>query len=287
MIQKADPSSRPSAEIAFGADVGATLAKLAIRDTAGNTSFELAPAAELDPLAKRMRAAGSARIGLTGGGAPELATLLGLDTEPVVEFEAWSVGARAMLGELGIDCDAFLLISLGTGTSAILVRGDTATRVGGTALGGGTLMGLGATLTGVSRFEDFAALARDGDRRRVDLLVSDIYREGWGELPGGLNAASFGKLARPREPKAAAPDLAHAVTGLVGENVALICCGLAAAAGVKQIVFGGSTLRENPSLAEILVLLCAAAGREAVMLRQGEFTGALGALELARHPATR
>ena len=53
------------------------------------------------------------------------------------------------------------------------------------------------------------------------------------------------------------------------------------AAGVKRIVFGGSTLRGNPALTEILMLLCAGFGREPLLLESGEFAGALGALELA------
>ena len=68
--------------------------------------------------------------------------------------------------------------------------------------------------------------------------------------------------------------------GLVGENVALICCGLAAATKVERIVFGGSTLRENDALVEILGGACRALGRDPLFLPGGEFAGAIGALEL-------
>jgi type II pantothenate kinase len=70
--------------------------------------------------------------------------------------------------------------------------------------------------------------------------------------------------------------------GLVGENVALICCGLAGATGVERIVFGGSTLRDNPSLATILVGAVLALGRRPTCLQRGDYAGALGALEQAR-----
>jgi len=271
----------------LGADVGATLAKLAIRAPNGRTHFELAPARALDRVAGQITATTTQCVGLTGGGAPALATLLPSDTTAVDEFEAWAAGARMLLAAADLPREEeFLLVSLGTGTSALRVDPDSVTRVGGTALGGGTLMGLGRALTGVHDFADLAAMARDGDRRRVDLLVSDIYRSGKLPLPGDLNAASFGKLARNDAEPADPRDLAHAVVGLVGENVALVCCGLAAVAGLNQIVFGGSTLRENPALAEILVVLCLGMGREAVLLPQGEFAGALGALELANSSAS-
>lgn len=130
-------------------------------------------------------------------------------------------------------------------------------------------------------FEEITALARQGDRRRVDLLVSDIYRSGKAPLAGDLNAASFGKLstaqARPRR-----EDLAHALMGLIGENVGLICSALAASAGVKRIVFAGTTLCDNEALVEILRALSLAAGHEAVFLKKGPFAGAFGALELAQ-----
>jgi type II pantothenate kinase len=260
-----------------GADAGATLVKLAIR-SGGDTRLETIPAAELGAVARRLE--GAARVGITGGGARQLAHLLDSDTVEVAEFDAWSTGARRLLRGAGPDAGRFLLVSVGTGTSAMLVDGRQVRRVGGTALGGGTVMGLGASLTGRRRFDEIARLAAAGDRRKVDLLVSDIYPEGDFVLPGYVNAASFAKVASHPGPVAEA-DLAHGVMGLVGENVALICCGLAAATQVDRIAWGGATLRENPALVAVLTAVCRALGREPVFLPDGEFVGALGALDWA------
>jgi len=269
--------------VRLGVDVGATLAKLAIARGEGRVEYRLAPAHAIERLALEVEGLAPGQIGVTGGGALPLSRSLSLDTAPVGEFEAWGAGSHALLKKAGrATGEPHLLVSLGTGTSAMLVDGQRVTRLGGTALGGGTLLGLGAALTGVADFDRLVALAEGGDRRRVDLLVSDIYRAGDLPLPGGLTAASFGKLADPaRRDPPAARDLAHAIIGLVGENVGLICCALAVAAGVERIVFGGTTLRGNPTLVEILRGLCAGMGREAIFLRDGEFAGALGALEIA------
>jgi type II pantothenate kinase len=281
LIPKAYHSPRGSGN-QLGADIGATLAKLAIRAADGSTDYRLVPTQAIEQVAREVESLGPRRLALTGGGALRLARLLGSDTAPVSEFAAWGAGARELLGRAGIAAeDRFLLVSLGTGTSASLVDGDSVVRLGGTAIGGGTVVGLGAALLGTPRFDELCELSRRGDRRRVDLIVSDIYGDGEPPLPGDLTASSFAKLAGPAadEPPSG-PDLAHAIMGLVGENVGLICFGLAAAARVKQVVFGGTTLRGNPALVEILREASGAMGRSAVFLAQGEFTGALGALAL-------
>jgi type II pantothenate kinase len=134
---------------------------------------------------------------------------------------------------------------------------------------------------GAADFDELVTLAAEGDRRKVDLLVSDIYRSGSPPLPGDLNASSFAKLARPSsDAPADRCDLAHALMGLVGENIALICNGLAALTQASRLVFGGATLRNNTALREILESVIAMLGREVVFLVDGEFAGALGALEL-------
>jgi type II pantothenate kinase len=268
---------------AIGVDVGATLVKLAVCGSDGGTAFRLLPREAIERLAAEVESAGAARVGLTGAGARELAGLLSMDTARLDEFSAWRRGADRLLRER--PASRYLLVSLGTGTSVLLADEAKTTRVGGTALGGGTVVGLGAGLIGSSSFEELAALAQRGDRRRVDLLVSEI---GDVPLPGDVTASCFAKLARPGEgaPRAAG-DLAHAVMGLVGENVALICNALAAVNGVERIVYAGSTLRGNPRLVEILRGLTMVLGHEPVFLPDGEFAGALGALLLAldeQHP---
>lgn len=278
------PGAGPTA---MGIDIGATLVKIATRHESAMPRFALVPASDLARVVELVTAQMPRSLGLTGGGASRVARLLERDTAQVNEFAAWGSGASALLQKDGQTvAERHLLVSLGTGTSVMLVDGHAVTRVGGTALGGGTVVGLGALLLGEARFEGLAARAERGDRRRVDLLVSDIYRAGEIALGGDLTASSFGKLGRsglgaPEAPTAAPDDLAHALMGLVGENVALVCGGLAAALGIRRIVYAGSTLRGNSALVEVLRSITAALGREPVMLANGEFAGALGALLFA------
>jgi type II pantothenate kinase len=283
LIQKADPSRGHSA---VGADIGATLTKLAIRGNDGRTQFRLVSSRDIGTIAREVESLRPERVGLTGGGAAALDRLLGLDTARTDEFAAWRRGAIEMLHQQNVETsEPFLLVSLGTGTSALRVHGEEVERAGGTALGGGTIVGLCSALTGTANFREICGLAERGDRHNVDLLVSDIDPSGDLPLPGNLNAASFAKLARevPAEGPNDRPnpaDLARAVMGMVAENVGLICSALAAAAEVNRLVFGGSTLRDNAALCDVLRGVCVVRGQEAVLLENPEFAGALGALGL-------
>jgi len=274
-----------------GVDLGATLAKLAIQEGTGAPRFLLLPIDSLPAVARTISELAPARVGLTGCGAPRLAALLppSSDTARVDEFDAWGAGADALLGAAeptgpagpagrGAE-EGYLLVSVGTGTAMMQVRGGRATHLGGTPLGGGAILGLGRRLAGVGDHEALCALALRGDRRRVDLALADIYPEaGDAPLPLELTAAGFARLARPEGAEARPEDLARAVIGTVGENVAILAGSLARAAGLERIVFGGSTLRVNPVLREVLADIAGRLGRRVDFLERGEFGGALGAL---------
>jgi type II pantothenate kinase len=263
-----------------GVDAGASLVKLVLH-TGDGVTHELHPASHVAVVVERVQRLAPRSLGLTGAGAGELARLLPGDAVRVTEFSAWGAGVRRLLAAQRPDVtEPYLLVSLGTGTSVLLAQGLAVSRVGGTALGGGTLMGLGGLLLGGAPFGEIIELAAKGDRRRVDLLVSDIYRPGEIALAGDATASNFGKPSIHAGPPAR-EDVANAIMGLVGENVALICTGLAAAHGVRRIVYGGSTLRGNQALRLVLTLITAAFGRDPLFLEEGEFAGALGALELS------
>lgn len=304
-----------------GIDFGTSLIKLAARgaeDAEGADALHLQifPATARSEALACASALAPQRLGLTGGGAAAAAAQLAAQPGAVraaqfPEFDAWAAGAHVLLARSGLrPARPYLLASVGTGTSALLVGQGAVQRLGGTALGGGTLTGLGALLLGGRGFAEIAALAQRGDRSSVDLYISDIYPQ----FPPGYTAANFGRAARAAAaaaetgasgaaasavsasapgsapaPKSAAPaaapspaDIAHALVALVGENVSLMCSALAAAhPEVRQLVFGGATLRHNPAMRAIIQQITKARGLEALLLEDGEFTGALGALTLA------
>ncbi len=277
-----------------GLDLGATLVKAVLvpegRSVASYETFVCAArdTALLDAFLRSIR---TGLVAATGGGSYRLAEAP-IPPSLVNEFEAWGVGERLLLQTAGfVPTDPHLLVSLGTGTSILRVDAPgRVTRVGGTALGGGTLRGLGRLLLGDGDHEMLAALARQGDRTRVDLTVGDVYPTGQIALPADLTAANFGK-GQSRSPG----DLAAAVVGLVGENVALLAGAHAAilraasptfrrsrGQATVDVLYAGSTLRGQDVLRQVLADVTAMTGARARFLPGGEFAGALGALEMTR-----
>jgi type II pantothenate kinase len=103
------------------------------------------------------------------------------------------------------DIYPYLLVNIGSGVSMIKVSGPQQfERIGGSSLGGGTLWGLLALLTGAKTFDDMLGMASRGDNTNVDMLVGDIYGGGYEKI--GLKAttiaSSFGKVFK----KATAPE---------------------------------------------------------------------------------
>ncbi len=278
-------SSGPKGKDDVGLDLGATLAKVVVVPSGGPladfTGF-LFDSRDLPGIVSFLQDRSPAAIAVTGAGARGLVTHLGpqLQCFVVPEFEAWAAGEATLLSRADyVPTTPHLLVSLGTGTSILRIGRDGIGRVGGTGLGGGTLKGFGELLLGETDHAALVALAAKGDRRRVDLLVSDIY--GPDELPlsGDLTASNLGRV-RSRDPR----DVAHAIIGLIGENIGLIAGALARREGRDpvDVVYAGATLKGNEPLKDVLAFATSLAGARPRFLPDGEYAGALGALQVPR-----
>lgn len=283
---------------ALGIDSGASLLKICHRGKDGRNHFATWPSPSIDRVLALVRDLAPERLGVTGCGAAKICAALDRGAAQLVEFDAWARGAGEMLELTGQAAEApYLLVSVGTGTTMLRVEGDLVERVGGTALGGGTVIGLGFALTGAGSLGELIGLAEAGQRGGVDLLIGDLFDESEAPLMAQATASSFGKLGRYFDSKNAelpntettntrtslAPsreDLAAATLGLVAENIGLMANARASAAGVSRIVYGGSTLNDNPRIADLLRGLGLVMGFETLVLPHGGHAGALGAMLL-------
>jgi type II pantothenate kinase len=110
--------------------------------------------------------------------------------------------------------------------------------------------------------------------------VRDLYPSGEIALQGDLTASNLGRIAS-RDSR----DVANAITGLVGENIGLLAAALSKQEAVPfplDIVYAGSTLRQNVALRDVLAFATSIGGARARFLPNGEFVGAVGALARAR-----
>lgn len=260
-----------------GIDLGASLHKVALARDPTLRDLELVTfaARDRDLAVAFVRERAPRRVVVSGGQAEDAAAALApLSASIVGEFDAWARGAALLGVRAGTLVDEpYLLVSLGTGTSILLVGDGHVTRIAGTALGGATIVGLASLLLGVDRFDEIVALAARGSRRDVDLLLGDVYPS---IAVPDFTAAHFGKI-RSRRPE----DIAYALLQLVAENVALIAAGQAMARGVTGVVYGGSTLIGNCPLAEVLTTMTGFFGLRVVLLNDGAYCGAVGCLSMA------
>eukprot|EP00056_Hartaetosiga_gracilis_P022026 m.27797 g.27797 ORF g.27797 m.27797 type:complete len:830 (-) comp9400_c0_seq1:77-2566(-) len=94
----------------------------------------------------------------------------------------------------------YLLVNIGSGVSIIKVDSDSSyERVDGSAVGGGTFLGLASLLTHVRQFGDILSMADEGDCGQVDMLVKDIYGEATPPSLGlnpDITASCFGKARK-------------------------------------------------------------------------------------------
>ncbi|MCI3919534.1 type II pantothenate kinase [Paenibacillus sp. TRM 82003] len=213
----------------------------------------------------------------TGGKASILQERLGRETGQLVEFEATVNGVRWLLERERRPMEKFLLTNVGTGTSIHSVDGETHYRVGGTGVGGGTLVGLAAMTTGVTAYDDIVRLASAGSRESIDLKVNHIYEGAVPPIPGELTASNFGRWLQTGG-SASSEDRLASVIGLVGETVATVSVHAAGQCGAKTVLYIGSSFIRNELLRKVVADYTELRGSAAFMVPNGEYSGALGAL---------
>jgi len=178
----------------------------------------------------------------------------------------------------------FLVVNIGSGVSILRVNsaeGDYE-RVGGTACGGATFLGLTRALTSANNFEEALALAEGGDASKCDLLVRDIYGEEGSSslgLPGRLTAANCGRLCEDNQ-SSDEQDLARALLQMVTQQCVLLSSAYARQLDcIDRVFFAGGFLEEGNHLArQVIASNFRNLGGRAYFLRHCDFLGALGSL---------
>ena len=174
------------------------------------------------------------KVMITGVGSSYVKRdLYGLECLRVEEFTGIGRGGLYLSG-----LDEALVVSLGTGTAMVHAkRGGQMTYLGGTGVGGGTLMGLSKLLLKADTVAHIEEYVESGDLKNVDLRIKDITaKQARSALAEDMTAANFGNVSDI----ATKGDIAAGIMNLVFETVGMVSVFAARSCGVKDIVLTGN-----------------------------------------------
>ena len=120
------------------------------------------------------------KVMMTGIGASQIKRdIYGLSCERIPEFTAIGLGALYLSG-----LSSALTVSLGTGTAIVFAdEGGKMEYLGGTGVGGGTLLGLSKIMTNADSIEHIVELAEMGSLKNIDLRIADVEDSASSSLP--------------------------------------------------------------------------------------------------------
>ncbi len=130
----------------------------------------------------------------------------------VTEIDAIGFGGAALAGSK--DC---LVVSMGTGTAIVHFSDGSASHVGGSGVGGGTIKGLASLICGVVDPQQIDVLAMKGSASKLNLTISDLGYDEISFLDGDMTASNFASVKSKKT-----EDLAAGIMRLVGETIGII-----------------------------------------------------------------
>jgi type II pantothenate kinase len=183
------------------------------------------------------------KIRITGAGASKIKDdIFGIPTEKIDEVSAIGVGGLFLAHKEGLSAEKPIVITnIGTGTILIEASKDRIAHLGGSGVGGGTILGLSKRLISLSAFNDIMEAAKDGNRKPVDLLLEDITETDISFLSRESTAANFGKMLDT----AKNPDIALAIIMLVFEVIGMLSVFAARGKHIDNVLITGSG-SDNP-----------------------------------------
>jgi len=130
------------------------------------------------------------KINMTGAGSSKITgDLFGIKTNKIDEMISIGAGGKYLSNK-----DQIIISNIGTGTAIIQVSGNIITHLGGTGVGGGTIIGLAKEMLKTTDFDTILQYALKGNINNVDLNVGDIAESNIGFLEKTFTASNFGKM---------------------------------------------------------------------------------------------
>lgn len=212
------------------------------------------------------------KVLMTGAGASFIdKPIYSLECNKVSEFKCVGLGGLYLSG-----LDEAVVVSMGTGTALIHAKknGKTTetTYLGGTGVGGGTLLGLSRKMIGVDTIEHLEALCADGNLDNIDLRIKDISKDPSFQIGGDITASNFGKVSDI----ASKNDIALGIANMVAETIAMLAVFAARNFKVKTVVLTGNLTALKP-ITDVFEGLEESFGVKFVIPEMAQFATVIGA----------
>lgn len=238
-----------SKNIIIGIDIGGSTTKIVGFDVSGEKEFKLIDpifVKATDPITSIYGAFGKfldtngyslgdiKKIMVTGAGSSYMTRpIYDLPCERIEEFKAIGLGGLYLSG-LG----KAIITSCGTGTALVYAEAEKdPVYLGGTGVGGGTLVGLSKKMLSMDNVNHISELARNGSLDKVDLKISDITKQdivpGFGDI---MTASNFGSISD----LATKSDIALGIINMVFETIGMVSIFAARNYGIRDIVLTGN-----------------------------------------------
>jgi len=172
------------------------------------------------------------KIMVTGVGASYLESgMYNIPTTRVDEFLAIGLGGLNLA-----NLPQAIIVSVGTGTALVRATPDGITHLGGSGVGGGTLINLAERFAGAHSFASITNLAASGKLSQVDLRLSDISKETIGNLPPYTTVSNFGNF----QDTATSADITLGLINMIFESIGMMAVFATLNDTVKDIVLIGA-----------------------------------------------
>ena len=207
-------------------------------------------------------------IRITGAGSSKIKDdIFGIATIKVDEIKAIGTG-----GVFLSETDNIIIVNIGTGTAIIEAKGRNISHLGGSGVGGGTILGLAKKLLPTDEFNGILKLAEGGNLNRVDLVLEDIMDSNMSFLNKETTVANFGKMAD----NATGEDIAYAIINMVYQVIGMLAVFAARAKNINRIIVTGNG-SDNKLGQKVLSGVTKIYNIEFVYPANAEYTTAVGA----------
>lgn len=211
------------------------------------------------------------KIILTGVGSSKISdkTIKNIELVKINEFVSTATGGIHLSNK-----KSAIIISIGTGTAFISVQDNKIMHLGGSGLGGGTLINLCDRFININSFNEINSLSCVGDLSNIDLTIQDITTDEIQTLPKDITAANFGKFNK----EANNSDIALGIANLIFETIGMMSVFISQNNEIKDFVAVGG-LTKIPHIKTVFNKIEKLCGIKFIIPENAEYATVIGAVK--------